>query len=236
MHYLIFVPHLKATSCEAVLSAVGLVDHIAGAELAETDGPTGTIDDDAGNTVLESGPGVLCTWRRPGEGGVKFAFEPPRQTWRPAVAGSETIPAGRYWAGIYDDSPPTPDDLVRPYSTRGHRVTMADRRPWLVPAPAELPRDMALQDDGSWRFEPQRQFAAFVADAFEWLKIYATADETTEIELGDAARFVCQALAINYRITPEIASMIGLFSTDTITPAMWSACGLLSSAGQSVEG
>lgn len=213
------------TASDKTLIAVGLVDHIAGHEVCESPGPP------------EGGPGALFAWRKPGEGGLKWGYAPDEQTWTPAAAAAPTIPAARYYVGIDKQNPPTEFDLRRPVQFRGHRVTLNNDEQWLIPAPQELPADCILDDDGHWKTEPRRQFQAFNIAAAKWFEFMAMIppDGEMDIDFNDAVGFVVQALSINYRITPEIVSALRLFRSDMITPAIYAACGLLSSAGQKVE-
>lgn len=223
---MIFVPGAKSVAPAKLLIAVGLVDHIAGHEVMETTGPPDGV------------PGALLFWRKPGEGGLVTGYKPESQTWKPAVAESETIPAGRYFVGIDNERPPTEFDLRRPVQFRGHRITLNDQAQWLIPVPRELPGDVYLSDDGRWETEPKRQFIAFVNEAFEWLDFMATIppDSEVDIEFEKAVRFVVSALRLNYRLTPELVSMIKLFSSEMIQPAIYAACGLLTMAGTKLEG
>ena len=222
---MIFIPGGRQSAPEKQLIAVGLTDHIAGHEVAEVPGPP------------DGGPGALFFWRRPGEGGLRIAYEPEQQEWIPAATQSETIPAGRFYVGTYTDQPPTKADLRRPMQVKGHRIALNDGVEWLLPSPAELPVDLVLGDDGRWQNEPKRMFQRFNLDAAEWLKFFALIppDGAVEIDFQAAVNFVVSALRINYRITPEIVSALKLLSSDMVTPAIYAACGLLASAGQKTE-
>jgi len=215
MHYLIFLPNANDATAPAQLEAVGLSDHVAGAEfLVSDEGP-------------DSQAGVLCAWRKPGDG-CDLCYAPDRQTWVPAVTDGD-LASGRYWVGFSNDAPPTPSELQRPYPYRGVTKTLGGQT-WRIPEPKELPHDVIMSDDGSVRFELQRRFYDYGLQAADWSeKIAAVYDEQNEqgLDYSEIWKFVVQALRLNYRITAEVVNHLRLFDQDNILRTLFAAVGII---------
>lgn len=205
MHFQLFIPDRRGQDPQMLVDA-GLADFVAGAEFMDARGP-----DDSHGTII--------AWRRPGQ--VQMGYQPDRQTWLPAARRpADGLDAGRYWIGFWNDSPPGPRELGRPYLQIGHRVTLGDGQEWQLPVAKELAADLILADDGSWRFEIQRKYHAFYLEFRRWEELFLTADPDQTFLFSDAADFILQALRINYRITAETVAHLRLFSTDTLRAAI----------------
>jgi hypothetical protein len=212
MHFQIYIPAARGQSPQTLVD-VGLADFVAGAEFVETAAGPG-----------DRGPGVVAAWRRPGQ--VQMGYQPERQAWLPAAASGEDLAAGRYWIGFWTDSPPTPKDLARPYPQAGHRVTLGDGSEWLLPIAKALDADMILADDGTWRFEPQRRFHAFWLDYLKWFQFFGNAGPEDLIDFADAADFVLAGLRVNYRLAPEAASHLRLFTKENVLTSLMAIMGI----------
>lgn len=215
MHYLIFIPNANDATGPGKLAEVGLADHVAGAEFLVTDvGP-------------ENQAGVLIAWRKPGDG-CDFCYAPERQTWVPAAIAGE-LPRGRYFVGFANEKLPRPEELQRPYPYRGPVMDLAGAA-WRIPAPKELPHDLILADDGSLKFQIQRQYHEYTLRAGTWLEMVQAAaeDAGAGLDYADMWAFVVQALRINYRITPEVVSYLRLFDQHNVIRALFAAIGIAS--------
>ena len=163
--------------------------------------------------------GHLIAWRRPGKN-EKCHYNAGEQTWIPAVAnGPDGEGMGRYWVGFWNDSPVTPEDLQRPYSKPGKTVELGDGNSWRFPIIGELPRDLILQDDGTWKFELQRQYYDLYLQALE-LDSEIQEKGTINKNYGDVLMFCMGGLSQNYRFLPEVVSHLRLFSTENIKQAL----------------
>lgn len=205
----VFIPH--STEDPASLGNVGLGDLVHGAhslKVSQAESPSGEA-------------GVLWFWPRPGKPqfGVRAG-----QTWVPAVA-SEGLPFSRYRVDL--TGPLDPSELKRPYQERGRSVELGDGKKWLVPSSAELPRDLILADDGSVKFELQRQFAAYGIEVEQWRDRLAKElrGDLAGHSFADMLGFAIQALRINYRLTPEVCNQLRLFSTTNVIPTILAAIG-----------
>ena len=105
-------------------------------------------------------------------------------------------------------------------------LQLGDGSSWLIPVAKELDSDMLLRDDGTWRFQIQRQFHAFWVEYLAWLQRLGTAGEGTKFDYGEAASFVVSGLRVNYRLTPEVASRLALFTTRNVFDAVLSITGI----------
>lgn len=190
MHFQLFLPDRKGAD-PAHLDAVGLETLRDGALMLQTKGPEGR-------------DGMLLAW---GSSATRIGYRPDSQKWQPATADG-AWPAQRYWVGIETAQPPTPAELARPYQTPGCWVELGDGLKWLLPRPEELPRDLILADDGSPRFFVQRRFHAYWIETSRWRERLATETTFDGMEL---ARYILQGLAVNYRITLELALLRNLF-------------------------
>lgn len=215
MHYQLFIPDGRGSDPQNLVG-VGLGDFVAGAEFLD-------VPPDRSPT---EGPGVLVAWRRPGAN--EIGINKDRQRWLPAIQAGD-LPAGRYWVGFWNEHPLTPADLKRPYQYRGKSLELGDGETWLIPEAHKLPHDMILQDDGSYRFELQRQFHDYGLDVQAAIEQLSAND--MRYSPADAANLIARALRLNYRFTPEVQNDLRLIHTGNIEAAYLAALGLIREVG-----
>lgn len=211
MHYQLYIPDCTSPDL-SILDQFSLSDLRLGAEVL----PSGEGPSEAAR------PGLVIAWRKPGK--AEIGFQPHRQTWIPSLE-KDTDGRPAYWIGLWNDSPIIPPDLARPYQKPGHWVSLGPRdqaTEWLIPAAKELPADMILADDGSWRYQIQRDYHEFYIEYLRWLERVVHFHQGQEIDFSEAANFVMKGLRINYRLLPEIAGHIRLFNTENVMPALLS--------------
>lgn len=202
MHFQIYVPR-PDMSVVPSLAAAGLAELQAGAEHVEAAGPDG-------------GRGYVYAWRKPTDACRDHGYFPDRQTWIPSK------PAGRYYVGLWNDAPPTPAELARPRPLEGSPVGLGDGREWLIPAAARVPRDCVLDDDGVPAFVVGERCRAFWDESERFFRDLVLADVEARKLVIDADwwAYLCRALAMNYRVVPELVSHLRLFDTDTMFAAV----------------
>lgn len=207
MHFQIYVPHTVSATQPGVhpLEAAGLSDLV---------GDSRAIGVDVGP---DQDKGVCYGWSR--DGFPQLGVRPKEQTWRPAVPHAG-MAGSRYWVGLWNDDPPRPSDLQRPYACRGTWFPLGDGREWLLPQAKELPADVRLADDGTWRFQVQRRFHDFGLQSLRWLSHFGRGEKA--FAFADGIEFVVQALCVNYRLVPEVIADLGLLTTDNVGLAMLS--------------
>lgn len=211
MHYQIFIPHAQHQTAK-VLEDFGLADMVGGAEHRASDGPAGQM-------------GLLLAWRRPGKN-ERFHFNADEQSWLPALpngADDDTKGKGRYWVGLWNDSPVTPEDLKRSYQHHGPMVVLGDGNAWRIPTIFELPSDFIRADDGSWKFEIQREYHDIWLEALDWQQRLDAG--TVTVDFLNILNFSEKCLRQNYRITTEIVSHLRLFNTKNIADVFGAALG-----------
>jgi len=211
----VFIPHTPEQRMDDMqpanpLTRVGLEDIIAGSSAQLSVGP-------------EDQEGVIISWI--GTGDTVTGYHPEKQTWIPAVPKGE-LEARRYWVGIWNDKKPTPKDLKRPYAYKGKHIPLNGGAEWLIPAARELPNEMILADDGSWRFVVQRQFHDFSNESEKWLSKLANASNEETFLWNELSEFIVSAIKLNYMLTDEVISELRIFSQENIFKALYAVCGV----------
>lgn len=179
---------------EAILGAVGLADHAPADDLPL-----------AGGIGPDGEGGTLFGWQAPGRS--RLHYKASEQTWIPAAPKGDLL-AGRYWVGVWNDSPPTEGDLRRPYRYGGKEFPLAGQS-WLLPYPKELPHDLRFADDGTWKFVVQRRYHDYYVRCLGWIE-QAGSESGCRFTVEDAIWVAVEALSINYRLTPELISHMRL--------------------------
>lgn len=199
MHPLIYLPEGQT------LQSAGLTDHAEGAENCGRI-PTGP----------DGGSGLLYWWRSPGVN-YDIGFRPDSQTWIPAVPRGD-LAAGRYWVGIERNATPEPIELQRRSGVDGYRVRLGDGHEWIIPAARYCPQDVRLASDGGIELQVQDKYREFWDGSLRWVELLLSIEEgQTALQIGPQEwGYLTLALSINYRITPELASELRLFSTSNV--------------------
>ncbi len=209
-HFMIYVPRQLASDA-TILERVGLPDLVANVEMATTmQGPDGS--------------GLLCFWREKGEFGKHFLYQPTEQTWIPAVP-YDGLPAARYFVGIQNDSPPTPNDL-RYANHPGHSFVLGNGQSWTFPLLGMLDRAFKYRDDGQIEWEPIMRFKRLCETAENIRLQFRDSEEGEIIPLETVVDVLTQALQVNYRLTRELVSHLELFHTGNIREPFWAAMGI----------
>ena len=237
---LIFIPHAVKPG-KITLDAVGLGDH--GEHLTCHAGKTGPEGGEQraerGERRAESQPppsalrsppstttGVMCTWydmphNTAANRERRADYLPDEQTWIPAAlrpplsALPPPLGAGRYWVGVWNNSPPSPADLRRSTAMRGHDVTLGDGQQWTIPALNMIPRSFRRNaHTGEVELIPLKQYDSFAQTIEDWFQAAVAADGVkTLAEHWDLAVFL---LKQNYRLTDELIGLRELLTTQNI--------------------
>lgn len=200
MHFQVYIPGAMDLGPE--LEKVGLGDFVGNAEaLREPVGPDGK-------------GGAVFAWWTAGAKSRQIGFRPAEQTWKESTDG--------YWVGTWNGAPSIPTDLARPYQEPGRLIVLGDGNQWLVPQVMQLDRTLRLADDGTWRYEAQRRHHQLWVESVQWAQRFApTQDGKTQvgINMTEMSEFVIGVLRMNYRITREVVSDLGLFSIKNMSEA-----------------
>ena len=203
MHFQLFFPNAGPDTGQALRKAA-LPDFVDGATSCQL--------------AIGGVGGLLVGW------GHGIGFVPERQRW---------IDGPGYRIGFWTDKPCTPDDLARGSLFPGYRMPLADGNQWIVPAAAELPTNIRLVDS-KWTHVRKPQFDEYWARSEVWFRrlvlldlnearIREDAKLNSDELLAEWVDFVVFALRQNYRLTPLIASEVGLLDSQALLNVTMSA-------------
>jgi hypothetical protein len=205
MHYQIYLPGVRGEGSEA-MRAAGLGGIVADANWV-----------DVLNGGPDGGAGALASW---GAGDV--AYLPTAYRWLPAFA-REGLAARRYWVGIRIDSPPRPSELEYKTSLPGYPLELEDGQTWRLACAGMLPQVWRPDpEDGRPKLAIKQKYREFFDRSCSWFRQLRSLDAGALIAAIDASwwDFIVEALAINYRIVPELVLDLGMISTQNAIPCL----------------
>jgi len=212
-HHLVFVENeiAQGKPKDELFKSLGLEDHIAGCDALPVSDEESPCDK----------PGILFAWRTQKDN--QIIVKKAEQEWMKSASG--------YWVGVWKDKLPTEEQLRRPYMQKGQWIELKSGR-WKLPTPATIDKDIALNDDGTWKYVPirelswlseecEKRYADFQVDE-------ADGEMTTRVEYNplEVIGLIIRALRINYRITPEVVHMMRLMTQRDISEAYGKMFGL----------
>lgn len=209
MRPLLYIPKTaKDQQPREHMADVGLEEIAAGLDVRQVaEGPDNT-------------GGLLFGWLSPTQS--QFDHFPNKQTWVPSAKRGD-LPSGAYWIGMWDDSPPTEEDLRRPDHRPGAQVVLGNGESWAVPTPNSPERFPQLNADGTLTWVVDERYNWLVTDLD---KRKSTGALTTEVNGKEHVSFIfddeadfwflARVLQINYRVTPEVVAHMRLLTQDTI--------------------
>lgn len=194
-----FIPSPRDRGATA-LDELGLLDRFPAGQLRQT-----PYNGDVGG---EKRSGTL--WHR-----KDLPKDASRLEWHQSVDGA-------WWLGIDRDNPPTPEWLARPRMIAGMPVRLRDGNMWLIPRvwPSRLhdesracglPLEPMKGQDGAVRYSVQREYAALVQQAQEWLELVQSDAGTTRDMFG----FCAALLGVGYRVGPTEVLALRLLDSDS---------------------
>lgn len=215
MHYVIFIPNAEGYSAADQLESVGLsklVDKYVGpasenCALGEQDGRLIRFDD-------VSRPERNAT---PGVDDKTWWWDHQR----------------RYAIGWLAEAPPCPNDLQRnerytddPLLT-SFPCRLQDEQVWLVPIARQLPRQWSqCPETGMPTLAPKPAFAWYWDAIQATLGLITSGTMTPDNVTVDCFNLAIRALAMNYRICPEVVYALGLFDEADAAKVIAGACEL----------
>lgn len=142
--------------------------------------------------------------------------------WTPAIATPD-LPSGRYFVGIRKDSPPLPHELAWKKRFPGKFLTLGDGNNWCIPSAGLLPQSFQIGPDRQTSLTVRDEFKDYFDESAKWylefvqqLNNEAVGDAVNISFDADVFEFIARALAMNYMITPEVVSQLGLLGTDNL--------------------
>lgn len=214
MRYLIFIPGQHSGTTKELFASVGLSDIEHEIQVINSDGPDGN-------------KGKLCGWLSSTQN--QLIFKPDVQTWIPS-AKSGTRESGAYWVGIWNDSPPTEEDLRKPNHRRGSFIKLGNDERWSIVVPGHLDRYPLLNADGTLQWCVDTQFNWYVTEIDKRKEdLIPGSTEGKFIMVFDLTKdwfFLTSVLQINYRLVPEVAAYLNLFSENSLKELLATMVGL----------
>ena len=174
--------------------------------------------------------GMLFLWRPPA-GQVSHA--PDSKRWLPWPREGEP----RWLLGL-EQAGLTPAMASWKTVVPGEQVLLTDHQLWTIPRRSALPCRHGLDARGKWRRTVDSRFRDFAERCDHLLTVSFQAmgsedelrrvrpelpSKPVEFTIEEADAFACQALAINYRLTPEIVDLLGLLDDVSMTRIVWAA-------------
>jgi len=201
MHYQIFLPGVSVTSPKA------LIDF----GLESLCNPNPRMFN--GSIPMTDQPGVICSW-----GNAPDNLDPE---W-------EWVACGDWWFGTNPADPPNPFDLKLGKVWPGVDVTLNGGFDWHVPFYRRVEHSFQVDSDGEIFRGPVAEFAPFVERCEEMMQeIFSSLDlldyargdgerpaeseELKHVTITDGYLLAVDAVALNYRLNRQIATLLNLF-------------------------
>lgn len=165
-------------------------------------------------------PGQIVSWGS----SESLAYLPDKQDWTPALPDpKKELAAGRYWIGRPKGQLPGPYDLARkPEATfEGIETKLGDGCKWVMPNALRFPHYLGFDQDGNYDRFPARECQPLY-DRTLWALNHAqqVMRKETEFDHQRTFEYVIEMLAVNYRICPQLVSMLQLFNDSNLFRAM----------------
>jgi hypothetical protein len=217
-HYSIFIPNVKGSNPE-YLQQVGL-----GELLREGESAPSAVECFRGPDNL---PGMVFGWPI-GVGKSVPLGNFPQIKWTPNHDS-------KFWIGVDPENPPQPIDLIRHVTVIGSQVTLGDGFTWNLPTLSRLPSSYALNRQGELtqivKDQFKRLYDSSLSIVTEILRQFDMIEVVREkrpdlqeyaipVSVQDGLKLVADSLAINYRLTFEIAIILGMFDQSSAARAL----------------
>jgi hypothetical protein len=217
-HYSIFIPNIKGAAPEH-LEKVGLGDLLREGEPAPT-----AVECYRGPDNL---PGMVFGWPIGAGRSIPLGHF-PNIKWTPNHDS-------KFWLGVDPDDPPQPIEMARKTMIVGSQVTLGDGFTWLLPTISRLPSNYALNKDGELTqvvkdqykklYESSVSIVSEILNQFGMIELVREkrpdlADYTIPVNVEDGLKLIADSLAINYRVTFELAIILGIFDQSSAARAL----------------
>lgn len=140
------------------------------------------------------------------------------------------LPGKEIWMGVEAGRPVVPRDLQKKQPTPGYVLPLADGKQWHCPALRNVSHVHKLNGLGQYErtvapeyvslWDISQEYAAQFFQAVDMLdaaKRNGIAEPThVDFTCAESFDFCCQCLALNYRLTPEIISVLNLIDDDAM--------------------
>ncbi len=167
--------------------------------------------------------GTLLYWH---DGSVdSFGYFPDSQEWDKCAKG-KTYEQGAFWIGYTIGRPVEPHDLLKREYHDGTAVTLNDGNEWLIPSAGMLPKVWGIdQETGTPCAKYDERFREFCEESEKYAEsICSMSEDGSATVSADWWQYCLTALSINYRIIPDVASKLGLFTTCNLFDVAMATC------------
>lgn len=215
MHFLVFVPKCSRHDLEKVANVSGLNPVIGGHDVMDGQkGPRGLMGCMIFHPTPES-PWAHC--------------DENKQEWLPSIARDDNGDP-KYYVGFWKDKPPQENQIRRHYTQAGVFVKLGGQR-WKLPTPGTVEAKAVYNDNGSMRWEITPEFAWVYAEAEQLANVYKEEGGMRmmiyDVDPVAQVNWLLKLLQINYRLLPEVAAYLDLWTgRDHILDTFLSTLGL----------
>lgn len=214
MHFLLFIPDCTPADLETRAKSIGVFDLLGGQDiLPQVTGPSGLN-------------GLMIGWLSPTN--PRLDYSATEQEWIPSVLKHDGKPV--YWVGIWNKELPKEGELRRHYTQPGPLTKLGESK-WKLPTPDTVDARAVYADDGSMRWETVRQFSWMCDEAKaiqeNYLEEFGVRNIVFRSEPSVQINWLLKLLRVNYRLTPEVAVRLDLWTgKDHIMDTFLSTLGL----------
>ncbi len=148
-------------------------------------------------------------------------FENAKQVWRKC--------GDTHWLGYWKETPPSPEDLKRPKTISGERVTIAGQE-WIIPLTGprgiNLPSAFDFGDDGKWNPVEDEEYRDLMKLSEEMMDALGDSEYDAVKQMELSLQFCADLLSVNYRVSNREVGMLRLLKTETVRDILQKALGL----------
>lgn len=155
-----------------------------------------------------------------------FWCDPTRQSRQMPLTYNEGIQkwtraSQTMWIGEERGLKIEPHDLARLEQYSSLEVMLADGQMWKVPITAHLPRTWGLGVDGAFTRAVRPEFREYCELSEDvWNSVVMGKESDARVQIPKAWDYCCRALALNYRVCPEIVSHLGLIDDSVVAKVL----------------
>ena len=162
----------------------------------------------------DGGAGLLCSWADPRNGWQITGFR-ESQAW-------QLLPGGAAWIGWEKDKPIEAEGLKRRQTLAGGEVELNAGGRWIIPHARKLPAILGV--NGPRVLATYRGYWDRCVRAMEDWFYLDGGTLSWRAPFREVFAFGCEALAINYRVTPAVVDALELLTTENAFAVVDQAC------------
>lgn len=183
--------------------------------------------------------GYFCSWNA-GDPTLQSTPGDCARTWQPLPANAACgRKEGDVWLGLEVRRPLQPRAIALRNQVRGYSLQLGDGRVWNVPALCHLSHVHRINGAGEYERRIADQYEALWAQSEQFASQFLEAaglhqareqqglpPQDVHFTCAESFDFVCRCLALNYRLTPELVSLLGLIDDEAMRSVIKAAIDL----------